>query len=178
MRRILWFRRDLRTEDNPLLSQKGNVLPLFIFDPNILSSLDTDDRRISFIYHSLINLKSSLKKMGLDLAIFYGKPSEVFQWLLLHDHYDEVCASGDYDRYALERDRQISHLLPFNYLHDTYIFRSDEVVKNDGTPYQVFTPFYNRAKTLFTPFHMREYLPVQQQLHSFDYESLHQITCM
>lgn len=178
MKRILWFRRDLRTEDNPLLSQEGNVLPLFIFDPNILSSLDANDRRISFIYHSLITLKTSLKKMDLDLAIFYGNPSEVFQWLLSHEHYDEVCASGDYDHYALERDQQISHLLPFNYLHDTYIFRSDEVVKNDGTPYQVFTPFYNRAKTLFTPFHMREYLHVEQQLHPFDYESLHQITRM
>lgn len=178
MKRILWFRRDLRVEDNPLLSQEGSVLPIFIFDPNILLSLEADDRRITYIYQSLIHLKTSLKKIGLDLAIFYGKPTEVFQWLLLHNHYDEVCASGDYDRHALERDQLISHLLPFNYLHDTYIFRSDEVLKNNGTPYQVFTPFYNRAKTLFTPVHMREYLPVAQQLHSFDYESLHQITCM
>ncbi|MFZ2890218.1 deoxyribodipyrimidine photo-lyase, partial [Sulfuricurvum sp.] len=152
MKRILWFRRDLRVEDNPLLSQEGSVLPIFIFDPDILSSLDANDRRITYIYQSLIHLKTSLKKMDLDLAIFYGKPTEVFQWLLSHEYYNEVCASGDYDRYALERDQLISHLLPFHYLHDTYIFRSDEVLKNDGTPYQVFTPFYNRAKTLFTPF--------------------------
>lgn len=175
MRRILWFRRDLRVEDNPLLSLDGDVLPIFIFDADILSSLHTDDRRVTFIYNTLLALKVSLQQQNLDLALFYGKPTDVFRWLLSHHDYDEVCASGDYDSYSLERDRDISHILPFNYLEDTYIFRPDEVLKSDGTPYLVFTPFYNRAKSLFTSDHMREFSPVPQQLMEFDYTSLHVI---
>lgn len=173
MKRILWFRRDLRTEDNPLLSLEGEVLPIFIFDTHILSSLKNDDRRVTIIYNALLNLKKSLQKQNLDLAIFYGKPSDVFKWLLSRHKFDEVCASGDYDSYALERDRAISHLLPFNYIHDTYIFRPDEILKNDGTPYLVFTPFYNRVKSLFIADHMRKYLPAEQKLLPFDYTLLH-----
>lgn len=175
MKRILWFRRDLRVQDNPLLSLEGEVLPIFIFDSNILSSLQNDDRRVTIIFNALLHLKKSLQNHHLDLAIFYGKPGDVFKWLLSLHHFDEVCASGDYDRYALERDREISHLLPFNYIHDTYIFRPDEILKSDGTPYLVFTPFYNRAKSLFSPEHMREFFPTKQQLSEFDYTSLHNI---
>jgi len=173
MKRILWFRRDLRFDDNPLLSLEGEVLPIFIFDPNILSSLQNDDRRVTIIFNALLNLKKSLQKHHLDLAIFYGKPADVFTWLLSRYNFDEVSAAGDYDAYALERDRKISHLLPFNFIHDTYIFRPDEILKSDATPYLVFTPFYNRAKSLFSPEHMREFFPALQHLSEFDYSSLH-----
>lgn len=173
MRRILWFRRDLRVDDNPLLSLEGEVLPIFIFDIDILSALGTNDRRVTLIYNALIKLKDSLQQQGLNLALFYGKPLDVFQWLLSQGEYDEVCASGDYDVYAVKRDRNVSHLLPFTYLHDTYIFTPDEILKSDGTPYQVFTPFYNRAKSLFTAEHMRHYFPSDQKLIAFDYEPLH-----
>lgn len=175
MKRILWFRRDLRLHDNPLLSLEGDVLPIFIFDPHILDSLSRDDRRVTFIFNTLNHLKSALKERGLDLAIFYGKPSDVFRWLLHSGSYTEVCASGDYDPYARERDRDISHLIEFHTLHDTYIFRPDEVLKNDGTPYLVFTPFYNRAKRHFRPEHMSEYSPASQVLLDFDYETLHRL---
>ena len=175
MRRILWFRRDLRVDDAHLLSGQGDVLPIFIFDPNILNHLGSDDRRVSFIYEALIRLKTALRHRGLDLALFWGKPTEVFDWLLSRDAYDDVCASGDYDAYARERDRDISHRLPFTYLHDTYIFRPDEVLKNDGTPYLVFTPFYNRAKALFVQAHMSESLPADQRLIPFDYDGIHRI---
>ncbi len=169
MKRIIWFRRDLRVEDHPLLSLDGEVLPIFIFDTEILSKLPINDRRVTFIYNTLLTLKKSLQDLGLDLAVFYGKPTDVFKWLLSHDHYDEVCASGDYDAYALKRDLEVSHLLPFTLQHDTYIFRPDEVLKNNGTPYLVFTPFYNRVKTLFTPAHMRSHLQGAQTLIAYDY---------
>ncbi|MDO9208650.1 MAG: deoxyribodipyrimidine photo-lyase, partial [Sulfuricurvum sp.] len=175
MRRILWFRRDLRVEDNPLLSLEGDVLPLFIFDPNILEKLKSDDRRITFIFSAVMHLKSELQRSGRNLAIFYGKPTEVFRWLLAHGRYDEVCASGDYDPYALERDRDISHLLPFHPLNDTYIFHPDDVLKNDGTPYLVFTPFYNRAKTIFRAEHSAAYANVPQNLIDFEYDDLYRI---
>ncbi|MHB8098751.1 MAG: cryptochrome/photolyase family protein [Sulfuricurvum sp.] len=175
MRRILWFRRDLRVHDNPLLSQEGDVLPIFIFDSAILESLPVNDRRVTFIFHSLLHLKSALQARGLDLALFYGKPADVFSWLLQNGSYHDVCASGDYDAYALSRDREVSHLLEFTYVHDTYIFTPDEVLKKDKTPYQVFTPFYNSAKAIFNPAHMKEFIPVSQMPIDFDYTSIHRI---
>lgn len=162
-------------EDNPLLCQEGEVLPIFIFDPTILEPLSKNDRRVSFIFNALVHLKSALRTRGLDLAIFYGKPADVFGWLLQNSSYHDVCASGDYDAYALERDCEISHLIEFTYLHDTYIFKPDEVLKKDKTPYQVFTPFYNCAKTLFTPEHMDECIPCRQSLIDFDYTLMHRI---
>lgn len=175
MRRILWFRRDLRAEDNTLLSQVGDVLPIFIFDTDILEKLSPNDRRVTFIFNALLRLKETLKMRNLNLAIFYGKPTDVFQWLLAQESFDDVCASGDYDPYARERDREVSHLIPFTYLHDTYIFEPDEVLKNDGSPYLVFTPFYNRAKLVFRPEHSAESVAVSQNLIPYYYEGIHHI---
>ncbi len=173
MRRILWFRRDLRSEDHPLLALEGEVLPIFIFDPALLSPLSRDDRRVTFIFEALLRLKASLRAKGLDLVLFYGRPADVFARILSRAPFDEVCASGDYDPYARERDREISHLLPFRYLRDIYIFEPDEVLKSDGSPYLVFTPFYNRAKALFTPEHMKEHHTATQQLVSWESDLLH-----
>lgn len=145
MKRILWFRRDLRVEDNPLLSFGGEVLPIFIFDENILHKLPPDDKRVSFIFHYVVKLKADLQKMGLDLKIFYGKPEEIFAQF---KGFDEVVASGDYDAYAKERDTKISHMLHFRYLNDTYIFKPKEVLKENGEPYLVFTPFYKKAREI------------------------------
>lgn len=144
MKRVMWFRRDLRVDDNLLFSFGGEVLPIFIFDTNILNKLKQDDKRVDFIYNAVIKLKSDLQKIGLDLKIFYGKPIEIFRYLVSLG-FDEVMACGDYDSYAKERDRTISHLLNFKYLHDTYIFKPNDVLKKDGTPYLVFTPFYKQA---------------------------------
>lgn len=173
MRRILWFRRDLRVEDNLLLSLGGEVLPIFIFDTHILDSLSNKDRRVPFIYNAIVKLKAELIERGLDLALFYGKPTEVFEWLLTHTSFDEVCASGDYERYSRERDRDVSHLLPFKWIDDTYIFRPDEVLKSDGSPYLVFTPFYNRCKTLFTSKHLQCAPDASHQKIAFGYDTIH-----
>jgi deoxyribodipyrimidine photo-lyase len=172
MRRILWFRRDLRTEDNLLLGLEGEVLPIFIFDKNILGPLPRDDRRVSFLFEQAVRLKREMQQQGLDLALFAGTPEEVFAHLLEAFRPDEVCASGDYDAYAHARDRRISLMLPFRFLHDTYVFRPDEVTKNDGTPYLVFTPFYKRAKALFGPHQLREAPKAEQRLADYDYAML------
>jgi deoxyribodipyrimidine photo-lyase len=124
MRRILWFRRDLRVQDNPLLSLEGDVLPIFIFDTNILGKLSPNDRRITFIFKALIRLKTALQERGLDLAIFYGKPIDVFTMLLKRECFSEVCASSDYDIYALERDRDISLILLFHYPNSSLMNRT------------------------------------------------------
>ena len=172
MRRILWFRRDLRSEDHPLLSLEGEILPIFIFDPNILEGLPAGDRRVAFIFQTLLRVKRELRKNGRDIALFYGDPKEVFGWILARQPFEEVCASGDYDSYALERDRTVSHLLPFRSLRDTYLFGPDEVLKPDGSPYLVFTPYYNRAKALFTPAHMETYTPKPQKLIDWNYDAI------
>lgn len=174
MKRILWFRRDLRIEDNPLLSLGGEVLPIFIFDTQILNALPKDDRRVSFIFDRVARLKKALQAKGLDLKIFWGDPLEIFT-LLEAEGFDEVAASGDYDAYARERDLRVSHILHFRYLHDTYIFKPDEIHKDDGTPYLVFTPFYKKAKMHFTKEHMQEYLFVPQRLYQTSYEGITKI---
>jgi len=174
MRRILWFRRDLRIEDNPLLSLGGEVLPIFIFDTNILKELPQDDKRVSFIFSSVLKLKKGLQAKGLELKLFFADPLEVFT-SLSQLGFDEVAASGDYDSYARQRDLEISHILPFNYLHDTYIFTPEEVHKADQTPYLVFTPFYNKAKTLFTKQHLQAFPFAEHKLFSTDYEGIEKL---
>ena len=175
MRTLLWFRRDLRAEDNPLLTCKDEVLPIFIFDTEILNKLQLDDRRVGFIYEAVIKLKMQLKAKGLDLALFYGKPLEIISLLLDSKKIEKIRACGDYDSYARQRDLEISRLVEFEYIHGTYIFAPDEVLKDDGTPYQVFTPFYNKAKTIFTTSYMQLSLfETQNSLIDFDYEHIHQ----
>jgi deoxyribodipyrimidine photo-lyase len=171
MKRILWFRRDLRVEDNPLLSLGGEVLPVFIFDTQILNALPEDDKRVSFIFDRIIKLKKSLQDKGLDLKIFWGDPVEIFE-VLEGEGFDEVVASGDYDAYAKERDIRVSHILHFRYLDDTYIFQPQEILKDDGTPYLVFTPFYHKAKTHFSKEHLQEYTFGQHTLYETSYEGI------
>lgn len=143
MKQILWFRRDLRIYDNSILSHaKGEVLPIFIFDVNILSSLPKDDKRVTFIYNSVIKLKNDLQNIGLDLAIFYGKPIEIFTNLKKLE-FNEVLCSVDFDDYAKKRDNEIESILPLRRFNDSFILEPKEHLKKDGKPYKVFTPFYN-----------------------------------
>ncbi|EQB39868.1 hypothetical protein M947_04625 [Sulfurimonas hongkongensis] len=171
MRRILWFRRDLRVADNPLLAYEGEVLPIFIFDRDILDALDTKDKRVSFIYESVVKLKHELRKIELDLRVFYGSVDDVFEHLGSYA-FDEVVASGDYDEYAKERDLRVSHKLHFRYIQDTYIFRHNEVLKGDGTIYFVFTPFYKKAKLVLESKNIDVIPRAKQTLFSLDYDGL------
>ena len=170
MRQILWFRRDLRVEDNPLLSFEGEVFPIFIFDTKILSKLQKDDKRMGILFSSVQKLKKKLQNIGLDLKIFYGDPVEIFKSLPL-DQFDEVVASGDYDEYAKHRDREVSHLLHFRYINDTYLFKPKEVLKSDGSPYLVFTPYYKRCLDILQSKEITQYERVKQTLYQADYDS-------
>jgi deoxyribodipyrimidine photo-lyase len=122
------------------------------------------------IYEFVQTLKLKLQTLGLDLKIFYGKPLEIFNSLDLSD-FDEVVASGDYDTYAKERDREISQLLHFRYLHDTYLFKPKKVMKKDGSPYLVFTPFYKAALEVLKDKDMSPCIQTPQQLYKFEYEN-------
>src|SRR5690606_23302168 len=155
---VFWFRRDLRLDDKTGLFQALNhsypVLPVFIFDTEILSSLKKDDPRVTFIYDQLRKLQEELKKRGSSIAVYYGKPIEVFKDIVAKYRVREVFANRDYEPYARIRDNEIGDFLKSNniQLHlykDQVIFEKNEVVKPDGSPYVVYTPFMKVWKQLF-----------------------------
>jgi deoxyribodipyrimidine photo-lyase len=148
---IFWFRRDLRLDDNVGLYEALNgglpVLPIFIFDKDILSDLeDEDDARLTFIHRQLKLIQDELKTKSTSLHTYYGKPSKVFEALLNHYQIHTVYANEDYEPYALNRDKEVKELLSssnvnFFLFKDQVIFAKDEVVKDDGDPYLVYTPY-------------------------------------
>ena len=156
---IFWFRRDLRLTDNTALNNalaEGlPVLPVFIFDDNITGELPEDDPRISFIYDSLSGLNNELGKYESSLLVLKGDPAKV--WKKLTAEYDINCVfiNKDYEPYAITRDNNIEKLLnqnniTFKKFKDQVIFEEKEIVKGDGTPYTVFTPYRNRWMQVFS----------------------------
>ena len=148
MSQILWFRRDLRLSDNAILSQsKGNVLPIFIFDKNLLKTLPSKDKRVTFIYKSVLGLKQKLKDIGLDLAIFYDEPINVFK-MLKTKGLDEVLCSIDFESYSIKRDKDVEKIIPMKRLLDSFILNPIEHLKKDSTPYKMFTPFFKSLNVI------------------------------
>ncbi len=169
---ILWFRRDLRVDDNKLLSLKlDDVLPIFIFDKNILNSLDKDDKRVSFIFEKVIELKVNLKSLGLDLAIFFGYPKDIFLYLKSLGA-TKVFASIDYDEHAINRDKTISEILEFEKLNDCYIFEPNELLKDDGSFYKIYTPFSKKAISVLENSHYIQYKTNSFKLKNFNFNQI------
>jgi deoxyribodipyrimidine photo-lyase len=154
---IFWFRRDLRLNDNAglyhALKSDKPVLPIFIFDKNILDKLeDRDDARFSFLHDTLTELKAELEAKGSTLQVYYGTPETI--WKDITDNYniDTVFTNKDYEPYALKRDGALktffqSQGIDFQLFKDHVIFENDEVTKDDGLPYTVFTPYSKKWKT-------------------------------
>ena len=148
---IFWFRRDLRLDDNiglyQALSEKHPVLPIFIFDTEILDNLPEDDARVTFIFETLQKLRKTLQEEhDSSLAIYYGKPMDIYNQLIEDYNIDIVFTNHDYEPYATERDAEIKNLLSknnvlFKTYKDQVIFEKDEVIKSDGKPYLVYTPY-------------------------------------
>lgn len=169
MKQILWFRRDLRVLDSEILSKaKGEVLPIFIFDKNILQKLPTNDVRVSFIYKSVLELKENLQKLGLDLAIFFDTPKEVFT-RLKKDGFDEILTSVDFDSYAKNRDEECEKILPIRRFLDSYLIDPNDALKSDKTPYKVFTPFYNSLQTLHQSNSIKEF-EISKDIKKIDFD--------
>lgn len=154
-----WFRRDLRLEDNHglfrALSEHGDVLPIFIFDTSILDRLeDKTDRRVDFIHRTLVALKAALEKHGGSLLVEFGEPVEC--WKRVLDRYDvtAVTVNHDHEPYADKRDRIIGELLAsrgttLRSFKDISIFERGEVLKDDGLPYTVYTPYARKWRSQF-----------------------------
>lgn len=130
-------------------------MPIFIFDPEILDELPKDDARVNFIMQNLQQMRDHLQaKHGSSLAIYHGKPEDVFGELIKEWDVQEVFANRDYEPYARKRDKQIwelldKHDIPFKGYKDQVIFEKSEVVKDDGDPYVVYTPFMRKWKEEF-----------------------------
>jgi deoxyribodipyrimidine photo-lyase len=164
---IFWFRRDLRLDDNAGLYhalKKGlPVLPIFIFDKNILDRLeDKKDGRVEFINQSILNLNERLKEIGSSVKVFYSTPEIVFKELVKEYTITAVYTNHDYEPYAEERDSAVKDFLNKNKIEfksykDQCIFEKDEVTKDDGKPYTVFTPYSRKWKLRLTDFHVKPY---------------------
>ncbi|MDP4218542.1 MAG: deoxyribodipyrimidine photo-lyase [Bacteroidota bacterium] len=151
---VFWFRRDLRLEDNAglyhALRSGSPVLPIFIFDRNILDKLDDKaDRRVEFIHTALVEMQAQLVGLGSSLEWFHNDPPGAWRQLLSNFTITGVFANEDYEPYARDRDESVKRLLSENgvvlYLFkDQVIFSKEEVRKDDGQPYTVYTPYRRR----------------------------------
>jgi len=139
------------------------VLPIFIFDEEILSKLPEDDARVTFIFETLQEMRSELQeKYGSSIAMLKGKPEDVFKELMDDYSIDTVFTNRDYEPYAKERDTAIETLLSkeninFKTFKDQVIFEKDEVVKSDGDPYKVYTPYMKLWKKEFEKIDLKIY---------------------
>jgi len=174
VKQILWFRRDLRLHDNAILSNASDeILPIFIFDKNILDKLSDDDKRVTFIYKSVLSLKKQLQTIGHNLALFYGDPKEIFQKLQSQYNFDEVLCSCDFDSYAIDRDKEVELILPLRRFYDSYLIHPNDALKSDETPYKVFTPFYKSLGVLWQSDKIKEYtIPKTIKKFEFDYSTI------
>ncbi len=173
---IFWFRRDLRLDDNTGLyhALKTNipVLPIFIFDPNILDKLeDKADHRVSFIHAALQEIQQELVSLGSSLEIFHDKPENVFTGLIGKYNINTVFTNNDYEPYAKERDQSIffvlkQHGIALHTFKDQVIFEKDEVIKDDGNPYTVFTPYSRKWKSILTDPCLQQY-PCKKYFRNF-----------
>lgn len=148
---IFWFRRDLRLNDNAglfeALKNSGSVLPLFIFDTDILDKLASrEDKRLVFIHTAVSNLQTELLKVGSTMLVMHGKLLSVFESLLSKYSISTVYANSDYEPATIARDNSIHELLKdrgvaFKLMKDQVIFEKSEIVKEDGSPFKIFTPY-------------------------------------
>jgi len=164
---IFWFRRDLRLNDNAGLYRalnSGNpVLPLFIFDKEILGKLeDKDDARVTFIHNAIENLQRELHGHGSSLLVIYDKAEYAWDNIIKEYQIAAVYTNHDYEPYATKRDNIVreklkQHDIAFHTFKDQVIFEKDEVTKDDGKPYTVYTPYQRKWYATLKPFYLKSY---------------------
>lgn len=163
---IFWFRRDLRLNDNHgfyrALKSGNKVLPIFIFDKNILDELPGKDARVEFLHDNLSKMKNELAENGREMKILYGFPNEIFKSLSKEYDIKKVFTNHDYEPYAKDRDEEINELLhkydiEFETFKDQVLVEKDDVLKDDGKPYTVYTPYSKKYKSLLTDSHFDSY---------------------
>lgn len=170
---VFWHRRDLRIEDNAglyhALKSGYKVLPIFILDSTILNSLeDKTDARVEFIVQQLEKLNAVYAKSGSGIKIYHDKPLEAWKKIISEYNVGVVFTNRDYEPYAQQRDKEIYSLLQkkeieFKGFKDQVIFEKSEIIKNDHTPYTVFTPYSRKWKETLNTFYLKSY-PTEKYL--------------
>ena len=173
---VFWFRRDLRLHDNAglyhALKEGKPLIPLFIFDRNILDELeDRADRRVEFIHLSLVQIQKQLTSLGSTLDVRHGFPAEVWKQLIKDHSISNVYTNHDYEPYAKKRDAEIAGLLKakgigFHSFKDQVIFEKDEVMKDNGKPYTIFTPYSRKWRSVLNDLYLSSY-PVKKYFSNF-----------
>lgn len=169
---VFWFRRDLRLRDNAALyyalKENKNVLPIFIFDAVILDKLeDKKDSRVDFIHTTLQSLHEELQGLGSSLLVVHSNPVDFFKSIQPKNVY----TNHDYEPYARQRDEAVAVILKkknseLKKFKDQVIFEKDEVLKDDGKPYTVFTPYSRKWKAKLNAFYLKSY-PTEKYFHRF-----------
>lgn len=164
---IFWFRRDLRLDDNiglyHALQSQYPVLPIFIFDNDILKNLDNKrDRRVDYIYQAAESINQELKSVNSRLEVFNGKVMDAF--IKLEDNYElkAIFCNRDYEPYTIKRDTEIYNYfkkknIPFLAHKDQVIFDKNDVLKDDGKPYTVFSPYSKKWRSSLNNEYFQEY---------------------
>ena len=173
---LFWFRRDLRLSDNKglfhALKHGLPVLPLFIFDSNILGKLENrEDSRVTFIFDQVYKLKAEIESLGGSFLIEYGNPIQIIDRLTNEFSVKALFTNKDYETYALKRDKQINDILLkksilFLSFKDHVIFEKHEVIKDNGAPYTVFTPYSKKWKSILKPSDLESF-PSEKHLTQF-----------
>jgi deoxyribodipyrimidine photo-lyase len=163
---VFWHRRDLRLDDNAglyhALKSGANVMPIFIFDKNILDHLPQNDARVQFIHQNITKLQQQLTTLGSAMQVYYGTPQQFFFDIIKKYDIKKVITNHDYEPYAVQRDAQIAEYLlsegvAFETYKDTVLMERNEVMKDDGKPYTVFTPYKNKWLKTITPYQYQSY---------------------
>jgi deoxyribodipyrimidine photo-lyase len=172
---LFWFRRDLRLYDNAglyeALKQNENILPVFIFDPQILSQLETADLRVPFIHKTVLALKQKLVLQKSDLWIDYGTPLQIFQKLAKKFKVQAIYLNHDYEPQAVLRDQSVetwakSQNIEFKTFKDHVIFEKNEILTDAGKPYTVYTPYKKKWLASLSAFYLKSY-PIDLYEHHF-----------
>lgn len=173
---VFWFRRDLRLKDNAglyhALKNHDCVLPLFIFDQNILKDLPQDDRRVLFIHRTILELKSELRKKGSDLLVRYGQPLDVYKKLISEFKIQAVYANHDYEPSAIRRDADIkqfceSQQIQFLTYKDQCVFEKKEIMTDQQKNYTVYTPYKKKWLASLSSFYLQSYPNAKYENHFF-----------
>jgi deoxyribodipyrimidine photo-lyase len=164
---VFWFRRDLRLHDNAglyhALKSEYPIVPVFIFDKIILDDLENEkDKRVEFIRDAINGMQAQLEKNGASMIVYYATPEEVFKKLTSEYDIQTVFTNHDYEPYAIERDASVKNIvakknIDFKTYKDQVIFEKDEVLKDDGKPYTVYTPYSRKWKECLTDFYIKPY---------------------
>jgi deoxyribodipyrimidine photo-lyase len=184
---IFWFRRDLRLDDNAglyhALKSELPVVPIFIFDKYILDELeDKEDRRVEFIRAAIIEIQDKLVEMNAAIEVYYGTPVETFNMLIKKYSVNKVFTNHDYEPYAVKRDAEIKELveksgISFHTYKDQVIFEKKELMKDNGEPYAVFTPYSRKWLATLNDFYIKAY-PVNKYVDNLYRQSAQEIPSM